>query len=99
MTVGILVAGIGLVLAGLLAIGYGFTIKEFSTGNPVRADVIKTDTEGLETGERQRLGRDVPGRRALFGRLQRAQEGEELRISPIARVVPDDAQRLGPVPP
>jgi hypothetical protein len=31
--VGMLVAGIGLVLAGLLAIGYGFTIKEFSTGN------------------------------------------------------------------
>jgi hypothetical protein len=28
-----LAAGIGLVLAGLLAIGYGFTIKEFSTGN------------------------------------------------------------------
>jgi hypothetical protein len=33
MMVGMLVAGIGLVLAGLLAIGYGFTIKEFSTGN------------------------------------------------------------------
>jgi hypothetical protein len=31
--VGMLVAGIGLGLAGLLAIGYGFTIKEFSTGN------------------------------------------------------------------
>ena len=31
--VGMLVAGIGLVLAGLLAIGYGITIKEFSTGN------------------------------------------------------------------
>ncbi|MEO8319262.1 MAG: DUF308 domain-containing protein [Bradyrhizobium sp.] len=33
MMVGLLVAAIGLVLAGLLAIGYGFTIKEFSTGN------------------------------------------------------------------
>src|SRR6266850_8538822 len=28
-----LVAGIGLVLAGLLATGYGISIKEFSTGN------------------------------------------------------------------
>src|SRR4030095_12965889 len=28
-----LVAGIGLVLAGLLATGYGILIKEFSTGN------------------------------------------------------------------
>src|SRR5882757_6866313 len=33
MLVGMLLAGIGLVLAGLLAIGYGITIKEFSTGN------------------------------------------------------------------
>ena len=28
-----LVVGIGLVLAGLLAIGFGIPIKEFSTGN------------------------------------------------------------------
>jgi hypothetical protein len=33
MMVGMLVAGIGLVLAGLLATGYGITINEFSTGN------------------------------------------------------------------
>ena len=33
MMVGMLVAGIGLVVAGLAAIGYGITIKEFSTGN------------------------------------------------------------------
>jgi hypothetical protein len=33
MMVGMLVAGIGLVLAGLLAAGYGITINEFSTGN------------------------------------------------------------------
>jgi len=33
MMVGMLVAGIGLVLAGLLATGYGITISEFSTGN------------------------------------------------------------------
>jgi len=33
MTVGMLVAGIGLVVAGLAAIGYGITINEFSTGN------------------------------------------------------------------
>ena len=29
----LLVAGIGLVLAGLLAIGFGIPIKEFSFGN------------------------------------------------------------------
>ena len=33
MMVVMLVAGIGLVLAGLLATGYGISIKEFSTGN------------------------------------------------------------------
>ncbi|XSC47854.1 DUF308 domain-containing protein [Bradyrhizobium sp. RDT10] len=33
MTFVMLVAGIGLVLAGLLAIGFGIPIKEFSTGN------------------------------------------------------------------
>ena len=33
MMVVMLVAGIGLVLAGLLAIGFGIPIKEFSTGN------------------------------------------------------------------
>src|SRR5215207_4400924 len=33
MTFVMLVAGIGLVLAGLLAIGFGILIKEFSTGN------------------------------------------------------------------
>ena len=33
MMVGMLIAGIGLVLAGLLATGYGITINEFSTGN------------------------------------------------------------------
>ena len=33
MMVGMLVAGIGLVLVGLLAIGYGISIQEFSVGN------------------------------------------------------------------
>ncbi len=33
MTFVMLLAGIGLVLAGLLATGYGISIKEFSTGN------------------------------------------------------------------
>jgi hypothetical protein len=33
MMIGMLVAGIGLVLAGLLAIGYGISVKEFSVGN------------------------------------------------------------------
>jgi hypothetical protein len=33
MMVGMLVVGIGLVLVGLLATGYGITINEFSTGN------------------------------------------------------------------
>ena len=33
MMVGMLVAAIGLVLAGLLAIGFGIPVKEFSVGN------------------------------------------------------------------
>ncbi|MGE9009324.1 hypothetical protein ACO2JO_12120 [Leptospira interrogans] len=46
MMVGMLVAGIGLVLAGLLAIGYGITINEFSTGNTL----ILTGATGFCTG-------------------------------------------------
>ena len=46
MMVGMLVAGIGLVLAGLLAIGYGITINEFSTGNTL----ILAGVTGVCTG-------------------------------------------------
>ena len=42
----VLVAGIGLVLAGLLAIGFGIPIKEFSTGNTL----IIAGTMGVCTG-------------------------------------------------
>ena len=33
MTIGVLVAGLCLVLAGMLAIGFGIPVKEFSFGN------------------------------------------------------------------
>jgi hypothetical protein len=46
MMVVMLVAGIGLVLAGLLAIGFGIPIKEFSTGNTL----IITGAMGICTG-------------------------------------------------
>jgi hypothetical protein len=46
MMVGMLVAGFGLVLAGLLAVGYGITISEFSTGNTL----ILTGVSGVCTG-------------------------------------------------
>src|SRR5258705_1888234 len=46
MMVGMLVAGIGLVLAGLLAIGFGIPIKEFSVGNTL----ILTGVIGLCNG-------------------------------------------------
>ena len=46
MMVGMLVAGIGLVLAGLLAIGYGIPINEFSIGNTL----IITGVIGVCTG-------------------------------------------------
>jgi len=46
MMVGMLVAGIGLVLAGLLAIGFGITIQEFSVGNTL----ILTGVIGVCTG-------------------------------------------------
>src|SRR3982074_376444 len=46
MVVGMLVAGIGLVLAGLLAIGFGIPVKEFSFGNTL----ILTGTVAACTG-------------------------------------------------
>ena len=46
MMVGMLVAGFGLVLAGLLAVSYGITISEFSTGNTL----ILTGVSGVCTG-------------------------------------------------
>ena len=46
MTFVMLVVGIGLVLAGLLAIGFGISIKEFSTGNTL----IVTGVMGVCTG-------------------------------------------------
>ena len=46
-----LVAGIGLVLAGLLAIGIGIPIKEFSTGNTlIIAGVIGVCTGAIMLG-------------------------------------------------
>ena len=53
-----LVAGIGLVLAGLLAIGFGIPIKEFSTGNTlIIAGVIGVCTGAIMLG----LWIDGPG--------------------------------------
>jgi len=46
MMVGMLVAGIGLVVAGLLAIGFGIPVKEFSFGNTL----ILTGVIGVCTG-------------------------------------------------
>ena len=46
MMVGMLVAAIGLVLAGLLAIGFGIPVKEFSFGNTL----ILTGVAGVCTG-------------------------------------------------
>ena len=70
-----LVAGIGLVLAGLLAIGYGIQVNEFSTGNTlIIAGVIGVCTGmimlGLWMAVRElkniarRLGAGVPERAA-----------------------------------
>ena len=51
MMVGMLVAGIGLVLAGLLAIGYGISVKEFSFGNTlIFAGVIGVCTGAIMLG-------------------------------------------------
>lgn len=75
MMVGMLVAGIGLVLAGLLATGYGIAIKEFSTGNTL----IISGVIGVCTGAimlalaaairelktiARRIGGDMPGSRS-----------------------------------
>ncbi|HYS46324.1 MAG TPA: hypothetical protein VEM35_07780, partial [Rhizomicrobium sp.] len=51
MMVGMLVAGIGLVLAGLLAVGYGISVKEFSVGNTlILSGVIGVCTGALMFG-------------------------------------------------
>jgi len=51
MMIGMLVAGIGLVLAGLLAIGYGISVKEFSVGNTlIQSGVIGVCTGALMFG-------------------------------------------------
>ena len=51
MMVGMLVAAIGLVLAGLLAIGYGILVKEFSVGNTlIQSGVIGVCTGALMFG-------------------------------------------------
>jgi len=51
MMVGLLVAAIGLVLAGLLAIGYGISVKEFSVGNTlIQSGVIGVCTGALMFG-------------------------------------------------
>ena len=46
MMVGLLVAALGLVLSGLLAIGYGFSIKEFGVGTTL----IQSGVTGVCTG-------------------------------------------------
>lgn len=46
MIIGMLIAGIGLVLAGLLAIGYGISFKEFSVGSTL----IQSGVVGVCTG-------------------------------------------------
>jgi hypothetical protein len=46
MMVGLLVAALGLVLSGLLAIGYGISVKEFSVGNTL----IQSGVTGVCTG-------------------------------------------------
>jgi hypothetical protein len=51
MMVGMLVAGIGLVLAGLLAIGYGISVKEFSVGTTlIECGVIGVCTGAIMLG-------------------------------------------------
>jgi hypothetical protein len=51
MMVGMLVAGIGLVLAGLLAIGYGIQVKEFSVGTTlIECGVIGACTGAIMLG-------------------------------------------------
>ena len=83
MMFGMLVAGVGLVLAGLLAIGYGIQIKEFSVGNTlILAGVIGVCTGAIMLGlgmavrELQniarRLGAGLPGRAARCFRRARA---------------------------
>ena len=107
MMVGMLVAGIGLVLAGLLAIGFGIPIKEFSIGNTL----ILTGVIGVCTGAimlglwmavrelkniARRLGAGVPSaRRGAAGTAA----GRSARDPPPAMAVSRPAAISRTVPP
>ena len=47
MTIGLLVVGIGLLLVGLLAIGFGIPVKEFSFGNTLILTGVVTACTGV----------------------------------------------------
>ena len=91
MMIGMLVAGIGLILAGLLAIGYGIPIKEFSVGNTlILAGVVGACTGVLMFGlwaavrELQKIGRRLGAGADGGARPQRSSARHPL---PSARVM------------
>ena len=93
MMVGMLVAGFGLVLAGLLAVGYGITINEFSTGNTL----ILTGVTGFCTGAIM-LGLSVAVRPVLPPGLSREPASGDAG-SPFSQEAGENAGRVEPAAP
>jgi hypothetical protein len=92
MMVGLLVAAIGLVLAGLLAIGYGFTIKEFSTGNTLILSGVMGACAGAIMFALWMAIRELKNiARRLGGGVPEAR-----REAPVRPVLPQGASALAP---
>ncbi len=94
-----LVAGIGLVVAGLLAIGFGIPIKEFSTGNTlIMAGVIGVCTGALMLGLWVAVRELKNIARRLANGLPEAREGSVERPAPPAAAGRESTPAIGGFP-
>jgi hypothetical protein len=95
----VLVAGIGLVVAGLLAIGFGIPIKEFSTGNTlIMAGVIGVCTGAIMFGLWVAVRELKNIARRLAGGLPEAREEAVDRPTPPAAAVRQTSPANGGFP-
>ena len=94
-----LVAGIGLVVAGLLAIGFGIPIKEFSTGNTlIMAGVIGVCTGAIMLGLWVAVRELKTIARRLGTGMPEAREEAAERSAPPVAAVRQSAPAIGGFP-
>src|SRR5689334_18794124 len=93
MLMAVLGAGLGLLVAGLAALGYGFLIKEFGLGNTL----IQAGTVAVCSGLLM-FGLWVVGRE-LQAVLQRLGAGAASAVQPPLPMEPSLAPALAPPPP